>query len=132
MREFSEELIHDYDKVVMAGLPNAGETTLSRRCTDRFVLHLDSLLIDYGHKAVPKVACQILNKYPRYLAEGCQGARLVRFMLRGGLSLPDLFIWVGSLNPGPGSPGVYQQTVTIFHQIRPLLKPEQVMFVQGI
>lgn len=80
------EILAAHPRVVMIGYPGVGKTALAKEHNDgRLLIHLDDLYQKYGHDETPREALKLLAGVDRYLVEGVQGFRLLRYALRNDL-----------------------------------------------
>lgn len=77
-----EEILARCPRVLVIGPPRAGKTTLAATGGGRHALHLDDAVGHVKWSDAPIWAAADLYPHPSWLAEGCQGYRLLRTTLR--------------------------------------------------
>lgn len=108
-----QDLLSRYDRIVIAGGPNTGKTTLCASITDRPVLHTDELIGAVPWADVPETLIEIADSEPRYVLEGVQAARALRKGLR-----PQVVVYLNrqrvALNPRQA--GMKKAVRTVFDE----------------
>ncbi len=91
-RERFAELLEEYDRLVVTGMPIAGKSIYSEMVTDRHLLHSDHLT-HHPFRDRPAIMARELAEYERWVLAGVHAPYM---MVKTGL-LPDVVIWL----PGP-------------------------------
>jgi hypothetical protein len=81
------ELLAAYSRIVLAGVPKAGKTTLADRVVDRPVIHTDDY-IEAGWDDSPRIAASKVGA-GSWLVEGVRGLAVIR---EG--AVPGLVVWL--------------------------------------
>lgn len=107
------DAIRTYPRIVIAGPPHAGKTTLANLIQDRPVLHTDSLMHLPWADVPPAVNAWAQKSGDRWAIEGVQVPRV----LRKGLE-PDAVIWLGAPMTAlsPGQLTMAKGIVTVFDE----------------
>ena len=115
----------NHRRILIAGVPRAGKTTISEQIAAKQNLplyHTDDLIESYDWAEQSEAVAALILSYDEYIIEGITVPRGIRKILPAPIP-SDLIIWLPTpiLTLTPGQTQMTKATHTIFNEVSPFI-----------